>query len=63
MSYLSNGDRRPNFSTFTTTGGEGSFLNRQGASNGSKPGDVKKISIKNFKRKFVVRSSERGYSA
>lgn len=55
MSYLSNGERRPNFSTFTSTGGDGgssSYLNRQGASNGNKPGDVKKIYIKNFKRKL-----------
>lgn len=54
-----NGERLPNFSKLGGHHGEirtasttSNLLNRMGAIHNSKPGDVKKIVIKNFKGKF-----------
>lgn len=56
-----NGERRANFSMLDTTGHmndhrssttTSAFFNKMGTNNASKPGDVKKIVIKNFKGRF-----------
>ena len=57
-----NGERRANFSMLETTGHmndhrssttTSAFFNKMGTNNASKPGDVKKIVIKNFKGKYT----------
>lgn len=50
-------ERKPNFSMLNNSnycGYQGAFLNKMAINNSSKPGDVKKIIIKNFKSTYSV---------